>query len=122
MGKSMDFIAVIEACGLLDFCFIGHKFTWSNKRGKSHRIRKCLDRAMVNNPLLEKIPQTTITYMSATGSDKCPLFMETVSTTTDHIKYFRFLNCWVDNPHFMETVKTWWEKSDRSVCGDFTKK
>ena len=71
--------------------------------------------------MVGKMPQTTITHLSATGSDHYPLLMEMVSTASDYIKYFRFLNCWVDNPHFMETVKTWWEKSDRSVCGDFTK-
>ena len=32
------------------------------------------------------------------------------STTIDQIKYFRFLNYWVDNPQFMDTVKTYWEK------------
>ena len=33
MRKSWDFIAVIEAFGLLDISFSGHKLTWSNKRG-----------------------------------------------------------------------------------------
>ena len=32
-----------------------------------------------------------------------------VSTTTYHTKYFKFLNYWVDNPHFVDTVKTCWE-------------
>ncbi|XP_015058305.1 uncharacterized protein LOC107004576 [Solanum pennellii] len=65
---------------------------------------------MVNDFWLEKMPQTTITHLSSTGSDHCPLFMKMVSTTIDHTKYFRFLNCWVDNPHLMETVETCWEK------------
>ena len=65
---------------------------------------------MVNDSWLENMPQTTITHLSATLSDNCPLIMEMVSTTSDHIKYLRFLNCWVDNPNFMETVKTFWEK------------
>ena len=33
-----------------------------------------------------------------------------VSTCRDQIKYFKFLNCWVDNPQFMETVITCSEK------------
>ena len=110
MRKKIDFIAVIDAYVLLKIGFSGHKFTWSNKRGINHRIRKSFDRAMVNNTWLEKMPQTTITHLSSTSSDNCPLFMETFSTTTDHIKYFRFLNCSVDNTHFMETVKTCLEK------------
>ena len=60
--KSMDFIAVIEACGFLDIGFSGKKFTLSNKRGINHRIWKKLDRAMVNDSWLTKMPQTTITH------------------------------------------------------------
>ena len=77
---------------------------------------------MVNDSWLEKMPQTTITHLLSTGSDHCPLLMEMISTTTDHIKYFRFLNYWVDNPQFMETVKICWEKEVEGKCGDFTKK
>ena len=65
---------------------------------------------MVNDSYLENMPQTTISYLSTTRFDHCPLFMEMVSATTNHNKYFRFLNCWVDNPHFTDTIKTWWEK------------
>ena len=65
---------------------------------------------MVNDSYLENMPQTTISYLSTTRFDHCPLFMEMVSATTNHNKYFRFLNCWVENPHFMETVKRSWEK------------
>ncbi|XP_069145909.1 uncharacterized protein [Solanum lycopersicum] len=110
MRKSLDFIAVIEACGLADIGFSGHKFTWSNKRGINHRVWKRLDRALVNDSWLEKMPQTTITHLPTTGSEHCPLLLEMVSTAADHIKYFRFLNCWVDNPNFMLTVKNCWDR------------
>ncbi|XP_027768863.1 uncharacterized protein LOC114074907 [Solanum pennellii] len=117
MTKSMDFIAVVEACGLLNIGFSGYKFTWSNKRGINHKILKRLDRAVVNDSWLEKMPQTTITHLSSTGSDHCPLLMEMVSTTTDHTKYFIILNYCVDNPHFKETVKTYWEKEVAGLQG-----
>ena len=110
MRKSIEFIKAIEASGLLDIGFGGQKFTWCNKRGINRRIWKRLDKAMVNDSWLEKMPQTTITHLSSTGSDHYPLLMEMTPSTTDHIKYFRFLNCWVDNPQFLETVKTCWEK------------
>lgn len=84
----MYFIVVIEVCGLLDIGFGCHKFTWSNKRVINHIIWKRLDRAMENNSLFKKMAQTNITHLSATRSDHCPLLMEMVSTTTDHIKYF----------------------------------
>ena len=110
MKKSMDFIATIEACGLMDIGFSGHKYTWSNKRGINHRIWKRLDRALINDLWLEKMPQTTITHLANTGSDHCPLLMEMVANEADHIKYFKFLNCWVDNPDFMNIVKDCWNR------------
>ena len=36
--------------------------------------------------------------------------MEAVSTSSDNIKYFRFLNYWVDNPQFVQKLKTCWER------------
>ncbi|KAG5599221.1 hypothetical protein H5410_030591 [Solanum commersonii] len=49
MKKSLEFIDVIEACGLMDLGFSGQKFTWSNNRGIHNRVWKRLDRAMVND-------------------------------------------------------------------------
>ena len=72
----MEFIAVIEACGLLDIGLSGHKFTLSNKSSINHGIWKRLDMAMVNDSWLEKMSQTTITHLSATASDHCPLLVE----------------------------------------------
>ncbi|KAK4733763.1 hypothetical protein R3W88_008024 [Solanum pinnatisectum] len=43
MKKSLEFIAVIEACGLIDLGFSGQKFTWTNQRGIQHRIWKRSD-------------------------------------------------------------------------------
>ncbi|KAG5585848.1 hypothetical protein H5410_046282 [Solanum commersonii] len=87
---------------------------WSNKRGIHHRIWKRLDRALVNDKWLEKMPQTTITHLPSVGSDHCPLLMEMSARKEDHIRYFKFLNCWPDQPNFLDTVKACW---DRTVEG-----
>ncbi|XP_015158404.1 uncharacterized protein [Solanum tuberosum] len=111
MRKSLEFIVVIEACGLMDLGFSGQKFTWSNKKGIHHRIWKRLDRALINDAWLEKMPQTTITHLSSVGSDHCPLLMEMVAREEDQIRYFKFLNCWTDQPNFLDTVKACWERT-----------
>ncbi|KAG5585870.1 hypothetical protein H5410_046304 [Solanum commersonii] len=110
MRKSLEFIVVIEACGLLDLGFSGQKYTWSNKRCIHHRIWKRLDRAMVNDSWLEKMPQTTITHLSSIGSDHCPLLLEMVAREEEHTKYFKFLNCWAEHPNFLDMVKSCWER------------
>ncbi|KAG5598988.1 hypothetical protein H5410_030358 [Solanum commersonii] len=111
MRKSLEFIAVIEACGLVDLGFSGQRYTWSNNRGILQRVWKRLDRALVTDAWLDKMPQTTITHLPSIGSDHCPLLMEMTTREEDHIKYFKFLNCWADQPQFLDIVKTCWERT-----------
>ncbi|KAK4717420.1 hypothetical protein R3W88_015758 [Solanum pinnatisectum] len=101
MKKSLVFIGVIEACGLMDLGFNGPKFTWSNQRGIHFRIWKRLDRAMVNDRWLQDMPHTNITHLPSVGSDHYPLLMEVNARSEDHIKYFKFLNSLVnEQPSF----------------------
>ncbi|WMV30180.1 hypothetical protein MTR67_023565 [Solanum verrucosum] len=74
MRKSLEFIATIEACGLLDLGFNGQKYTWSNNRGITQRVWKRLDRALVTDTWLKKMPQTTITHLPS------PKFLDIVRT------------------------------------------
>ncbi|KAG5580314.1 hypothetical protein H5410_050941 [Solanum commersonii] len=110
MRKSLEFIRVIEACGLMDLGFNGPKFTWSNQRDINFRIWKRLDRAMVNDRWLQDMPHTSITHLPSVGSDHCPLLMEMSARTEDHIKYFKFLNFWADQPSFLTTVTDCWSR------------
>ena len=95
MRKSIDFIAVIAACGLLDISFSGQNFTWSKKRGINQRIWKRLDRAMVNDSWLEKMPQTTITHLSSTRSNHFLFLWKRFPhlLITSSISYFSIIGC-----------------------------
>ncbi|KAK4706662.1 hypothetical protein R3W88_033794 [Solanum pinnatisectum] len=94
----------------MDLGFNGPRFTWSNQRGINFRMWKRLDRAMVNDKWLKNMPQTTINHLPSVGSDHCPLLMETNTRVDTHIKYFRFLNYWTDQPSFEETVTECWNR------------
>ncbi|WMV45637.1 hypothetical protein MTR67_039022 [Solanum verrucosum] len=68
-------IGVIEAYGLIDLRYTGSPFTWCNQRAAHARVWKS------------------------------PLLLEIVRKNESHIKYFKFLHCWVDNDSIMETVQ-----------------
>jgi len=95
----------------MDLGFSGQKFTWSNKRGIHHRIWKRLDRGLVNDAWLDKMPQTTVTHLPSIGSDHCPLLMEMDAKVENQTRYFKFLNCWADHTNFLDTVKACWERT-----------
>ncbi|XP_055814172.1 uncharacterized protein LOC129883562 [Solanum dulcamara] len=111
MRKSLEFISIIQACGLQDLGFFGQKYTWSKQRGIFFRIWKRLDRGMVNDKWLEVMPQTTITHLPTVGSDHCPLLLEFTEHHQHHIKYFKFMNCWTDHHSFMDTVSNCWNRN-----------
>ena len=93
INKSLEFINVIDSCGLLDMGYSGQPYTWCNHRKDGSRIWKRLDRGMVNDNWLDKMPSTNITHLPSVGSDHCPLLMEVIENKDTVIKYFKFLNC-----------------------------
>lgn len=101
INKSLEFIEIIDSCGLLDMGYSGHPYTWCNHRKDGARIWKRLDRGMINDKWMERMPQTTITHLPAVGSDHCPLLLEMHENKENVIKYFKFLNCWTENESFL---------------------
>lgn len=111
MKKSFEFINTIEACGFIDIGFNGQEYTCCNHMDSSNRIWKRLDRALVNDKWLENMPHTSIYHLPSVGSDHCPLLMKMVNNQVTHIKYFKFLNYWADQPSFMNTVSNCWNNN-----------
>ena len=70
--KSLEFINIIETCGLVDMGYNGQKLTWCNHRKDGARIWKRLDRGMINDQWLEKMPHSSLTHRPSVGSDHCP--------------------------------------------------
>lgn len=121
--KSFEFLGVNEACGLTNIGFRGLKFTWSILRGIHYRIWKRLDRALIFDLWLEKMSLTTITHLPFLGFDCCPLLLEMKERQKNYIKYFKFLNCWVENPTFLSTVEACWQRPyDGKPHVDFSSK
>ena len=113
--KSLEFINIIETCGLVDMGYNGQKFTWCNHRKDGARIWKRLDRGMINDQWLEKMPYSSITHLPSLGSDHCPLLMDVRDINANIIRYFKFLNYWTDSDTFLASVKKCWK---RKVVGN----
>ncbi|TMW81069.1 hypothetical protein EJD97_012226, partial [Solanum chilense] len=110
ISKSLEFISIIEACGLVDMGYSGQNYTWCNHRKNGDRIWKRLDRGMVNDNWLDMMPQSSITHLPSVGSDHSPLLMEMNNNQSTVIKYFKFLNYWTENDNFLSTVEKCWKR------------
>ena len=57
-----DFRVALENCELKDLGFIGHKFTWTNRRPSSAHTKQRLDRATANEGWTEKFPTSLVSH------------------------------------------------------------
>ncbi|XP_009623225.2 uncharacterized protein [Nicotiana tomentosiformis] len=68
---------------------------------------------MVNDNWLIFFPAITISHLSFTGSDHNPLLIEMNVRQDTNKKYFKFLNCWVENECFIPLVHEVWNQEVR---------
>lgn len=91
--------------------------------GQCAIVWKKWDRGIANDLWLEAFPAATITHLASAGSDHNPLLLELHTRQDSGKKYFKFLNCWVDNQSFLPLVLEIWNKEvKRNVMWVFHQK
>ncbi|KAG5611855.1 hypothetical protein H5410_023136 [Solanum commersonii] len=95
-------------CGMEDAGYVGSNHTWCNNRRPRKRIWKRLDRVLINDCWLHKFENIFVRHLSRTGSDHIPLLVKCFDNQQEPIRYFRFLNFWIDQPDFYDVVEKEW--------------
>lgn len=108
LNKNLDFLTMIEDCGLTDLGYYGPRHTWSYKRGPCSIVQKRLDKCLVNDKRLTLFPATTVTHLDFVGLDHSPLHMEMHVRQETGKRYFKFPNCLVENDTFMPLIHRVW--------------
>ncbi|XP_060182548.1 uncharacterized protein LOC132612262 [Lycium barbarum] len=109
--KSIDFISCMDQCGVTDIGFVGSKYTWCNNWEPRYKIRKRLDRILVNDQWEQKFQKNMVKHLARTGSDHRPLLLKCQDTSNNFISYFRFLNFWTEQEDFLEVVQNVWDEN-----------
>ncbi|GMJ07054.1 hypothetical protein HRI_004374500 [Hibiscus trionum] len=114
--QMFDFRDALQKCDLADLGFTGLWYTWEKGRLPSTNIRERLDRAVANTAWWELFPGYSITHLTHSISDHCPVLINTkgssVSNCSIQKKPFRFESSWVLEDDLVERIKNHWETSD----------
>ncbi|XP_075074951.1 uncharacterized protein LOC142162598 [Nicotiana tabacum] len=97
-------------CGMQDAGFTGNIFTWCNNRDAPNTIWKRLDRFLHNCEWFDLYSRTTITHLARAYSDHSPPLIQFGNGNESNIKYFKFLNLWIEHAEFQDVVKNIWEE------------
>lgn len=94
-----------------DVGFAGNINTWCNNRDAPNTIWKRLDIVLYNSKWFDSFNSTYVTHLPITCSDHSPLIVQFTNREEEFIKYFKFLNIWIEHPQFRETVKNVWDEN-----------
>ncbi|KAG8500497.1 hypothetical protein CXB51_002739 [Gossypium anomalum] len=107
-----DFCNALEDCRLNDLGYVGQWFTWERGRFRSTNIRERLDRGVTSLNWMNLFPSYSITHLSHSFSDHCPVFMNTVGNLgrceSVGNKLFRFEAKWCLDESFEAIVQQAW--------------
>lgn len=106
------FKETVETCGLRDFPFDGHQFTWEKSRGTPNWVEEKLDRILVSDGWLDVFGEAKATSLEASQSDHIPIILWPVpSIFTRPGKKFKFENLWLREEQCREVVLFSWRNS-----------
>ena len=74
-----DFQVALENCESTDLGFIGHKFTWTNRRPSSAYTKQQLDRATANRGWTKKFLASSVSHLFSHAFDHIPILLTTMS-------------------------------------------
>lgn len=94
-SQMRDFWHCIEDCGLRDTSFVGHPFTWTNKKVGRDNIQERLDIGLANSLWTSKFPHSWVFHLTRVLSDHFPLCIDWLMKTRrggrfKASKFFRF--------------------------------
>ncbi|GMI90334.1 hypothetical protein HRI_002702700 [Hibiscus trionum] len=113
------FREVLEDFNLSDLGFNGVWYTWERGRLPENNVRERLDRAVANPSWWDLHQNYSVSHLSHTISDHCPILVDTVGQTTQRpmarVEVFRFDANWVLEDEAAQIVKNCWESSSATV-------
>ncbi|XP_031112052.1 uncharacterized protein LOC116016024 [Ipomoea triloba] len=106
------FRETVEDCGLHEFLFEGHKFTWEHSRGIENMVEEKLDRIFTTESWLTIFDGARATSALCPYSDHLPIILtpETLERRSNR-KRFCFDNVWLREEKCREIVTQSWERT-----------
>ncbi|KAI0531357.1 hypothetical protein KFK09_000910 [Dendrobium nobile] len=117
-SKLGELNSMIFNCGLKDLSSTGLFYTWFNQRVENP-IHIKLDRVLVNNALLDFLPNAYYTVDPPLGSDHSPLILKSTHDKPTAAR-FMFKNFWINMEGFWDDIWTAFSsRSPRSPMASF---
>ena len=103
-----EFQEIVQKLAVVDHCFSGPMFTWSNNQEEGFLARK-LDRVLINDIWLHSFAHSTVEFIPPGDSDHCAALAQLDQEVFSPPKPFKLFNFWTKHPEFLDIVVKSWE-------------
>ncbi|XP_074288685.1 uncharacterized protein LOC141613841 [Silene latifolia] len=100
-----DFLNCLGLCGMTDIPATGAFYTWNNKQDAEHRKYSRLDRFLINQEWVERIPDMVAHFHPEGLLDHTPCVVSNRKLNNGNARSFKYFNMWSSAPAFLPTVK-----------------
>ncbi|XP_026457599.1 uncharacterized protein LOC113358288 [Papaver somniferum] len=111
------FLKKIEEANISDLSYTECHFTWTNKRSGTQLTKQRLDRGLANEACLDNHPNTTISILTALGSDHNPIILNTNPRWRHGQIPFRFFGPWLDHEDCKSIIADCWKITHKGSLG-----
>lgn len=116
--QTLSMWEMVDDCQLVDLGFSGPKFTWTNNRVGSARIRERLDRAFCNQSWRQRFLNHGIRHLPRIGSDHHPILITPAPVSVPSLRHtsFKMLDMWYRHPTFESLIQQIWQEGREQLA------
>lgn len=85
------------------------QYTWTNNRSGDQSLARRLDRFLIKEVLLNRLPRIRQWVGTAGISDHRPIFLEMANTNQNIRSPFKFNTSWLKYPSYIQLVTNFWQ-------------
>ncbi|XP_074283267.1 uncharacterized protein LOC141607821 [Silene latifolia] len=100
-----DFLNCLGLCEMTDIPATGAFYTWNNKQDAEHRKYNRLDRFLINQEWVERIPDMAAHFHHEGLLYHTPCVASNIKLNNGKARSFKYFNMWSSAPAFLPTVK-----------------
>lgn len=101
---------IIDDFGFIDLGFVGHAFTWNNRRGGHANIQERIGRGFAIDSWKILCSQAVIIHLLSLKYDHCPLLLNTCPNRQNLSRPFRFESMWILHNETSSIIQAAWQR------------
>ncbi|XP_060190365.1 uncharacterized protein LOC132619488 [Lycium barbarum] len=109
LAELKDFRKCVKDMGLKDLKSSGAYFTWNNIQRVEDKVMSRIDRVLINNGWITKLPASKVHYKNEGAFDHCPGIISWEDGNSHGKRQFKYFNMWSLVPKYKEKVKASWD-------------